>query len=39
MLIAGMAQRINAWLARVGGMFNRLCGGIIMTIGVMLPLL
>lgn len=39
MLIAGMAQRINAWLARVGGTFNRVCGGIIMIIGILLPLL
>ena len=39
MLIAGMAQRINAWLARMGGTFNRVCGGIIMVIGVLLPLL
>jgi len=38
MLIAGMAQRIHAWLARVGRSFNRVCGGIIAIIGVMLPL-
>ncbi|VTU28228.1 Homoserine/homoserine lactone efflux protein [Variovorax sp. PBS-H4] len=39
MLIAGMAQRINAWLARVGRTFNHVCGGIIVVIGVTLPLL
>jgi homoserine/homoserine lactone efflux protein len=38
MLIAGMAQRINAWLARVGRRFNQVCGAIIAAIGVMLPL-
>jgi homoserine/homoserine lactone efflux protein len=38
MLIAGMAQRINAWLARVGRIFNRVCGGIIGIIGMMLLL-
>ena len=39
MLIAGMAQRINAWLAHVGDTFNRVCGGFIVIIGVLLPLL
>lgn len=38
MLIAGMAQRINAWLARVGRRFNQVCGGMIAGIGAMLPL-
>jgi len=38
MLVAGMAQRINAWLARVGRRFNQVCGVVIATIGVMLPL-
>jgi homoserine/homoserine lactone efflux protein len=38
MLIAGMAQRINAWLARVGRSFNRVCGGILGIVGVMLLL-
>ena len=38
MLIAGMAQRINAWLARVGRRFNQVCGGTIAAIGAMLPL-
>jgi threonine/homoserine/homoserine lactone efflux protein len=37
MLIAGMSQRINAWLARVGRRFNHVCGGIIVMIGAMLP--
>ncbi|MBW8778366.1 MAG: LysE family translocator [Burkholderiales bacterium] len=39
MLIAGMAQKINAWMARVGRTFNRVCGGTIMIIGILLPLL
>ena len=39
MLIAGMAQSINAWLAHVGRTFNHVCGGTVMTIGVLLPLL
>jgi len=38
MLVAGMAQRINAWLVRVGRRFNQVCGVFIATIGVMLPL-
>lgn len=38
LFIAGMAQRINAWLARVGRRFNQVCGVVIATIGVMLPL-
>ena len=38
MLIAGLAQRINAWLARVGRRFNQVCGGIIAAIGALLPL-
>ena len=38
LLIVGMAQRINAWLARVGKQFNQVCGGLIVTIGTALPL-
>lgn len=37
-LVAGMAQRINAWLATAGRRFNQVCGVVIATIGVMLPL-
>jgi homoserine/homoserine lactone efflux protein len=39
MLIARMAQKINAWMAHAGGVFNRMCGAIIMIIGILLPLL
>jgi homoserine/homoserine lactone efflux protein len=38
MLIAGMAQRINAWQTRSGRRFNQACGGIIMLLGIVLPL-
>ena len=38
LLIVGMAQRINAWLARVGRRFNQVCGGLFMAIGAALPL-
>ena len=38
LLIVGMAQRINAWLARSGRRFNQACGGLFMAIGVILPL-
>lgn len=38
MLIAGMAQRVTAWLARAGRGFNHVCGAIIAAIGVLLPL-
>ena len=36
--IAGMAQQISPWLARVGKRFNQACGGIFVAIGVALPL-
>jgi len=38
LLIVGMAQRINAWLARTGRRFNQVCGGLFVTIGAGLPL-
>lgn len=38
LLVAGMAQRINAWFARTGRRFNQVCGVVIATIGVLLPL-
>jgi homoserine/homoserine lactone efflux protein len=36
--IASMAHRITPWLRRTGRRFNRVCGGVFMTIGVALPL-
>ena len=36
--IAGMAQQISPWLARVGKRFNQACGGIFVAIGVALPM-
>jgi homoserine/homoserine lactone efflux protein len=38
LMIVGTAQRIDAWLARVGQRFNHVCGGLIATIGAALPL-
>jgi threonine/homoserine/homoserine lactone efflux protein len=38
LLIVGMAQRIQAWLARTGKRFNQVCGGLFVTIGAALPL-
>jgi len=38
LVIVGMAQRINAWLARTGKRFNQVCGGLFVTIGAALPL-
>jgi homoserine/homoserine lactone efflux protein len=38
LMIVGMAQRINAWLVRVGKRFNQVCGGLIAAIGTALPL-
>jgi threonine/homoserine/homoserine lactone efflux protein len=37
-LIASVAHRISAWLARVGRAFNRACGGAFVAIGALLPL-
>ncbi|HMN20496.1 MAG TPA: LysE family transporter [Ottowia sp.] len=36
--IASLAQGISRWLARVGRGFNRVCGGIFIAIGALLPL-
>ena len=38
LLLATLAQRITGWLARVGRAFNRVCGGLFVGIGVLLPL-
>jgi threonine/homoserine/homoserine lactone efflux protein len=38
LLIASVAHRISAWLARVGRGFNRACGGVFVAIGALLPL-
>ena len=38
MFIASVAQRVSAWLARVGRGFNRACGGLFVAIGALLPL-
>jgi homoserine/homoserine lactone efflux protein len=38
LMIVGMAQRVNAWLARVGKRLNQVCGGVIAEIGAALPL-
>lgn len=37
-VLASLAQRITAWLARVGRLFNRACGGVFIAIGAVLPL-
>jgi threonine/homoserine/homoserine lactone efflux protein len=38
LLLASLAQRITGWLARVGRAFNRVCGGVFVAIGALLPL-
>jgi threonine/homoserine/homoserine lactone efflux protein len=38
LFIANMAHRISPWLKRVGKRFNQACGGVFITIGVVLPL-
>jgi threonine/homoserine/homoserine lactone efflux protein len=38
LLIAGTAQRITAWLARVGRRFNQVCGGLFIALGATLAL-
>ena len=38
LLIARLAHRISPWLQRVGRRFNQACGGLVMAIGVALPL-
>ena len=37
-LVASLAQRVTTWLARVGRTFNRVCGGVFIAIGALLPL-
>jgi homoserine/homoserine lactone efflux protein len=38
LFIASVAQRLGAWLSRVGRGFNRACGGVFIAIGALLPL-
>ena len=38
LLLASLAQRVTGWLARVGRTFNRVCGGLFVALGAMLPL-
>ncbi len=38
LIIASVAHRVSAWLARVGRAFNRTCGGVFVAIGALLPL-
>jgi len=37
-LFASAAQRIRPWLARAGRRFNRVCGGVFVAVGALLPL-
>jgi threonine/homoserine/homoserine lactone efflux protein len=37
LVLASLAQRITAWLARVGRTFNRVCGAVFIAIGALLP--
>ncbi|MCC6195432.1 MAG: LysE family transporter [Burkholderiales bacterium] len=37
-VLATLAQRITRWLERAGRAFNRVCGGIFVAIGALLPL-
>ena len=37
-VLASLAQRVTGWLARVGRTFNRVCGGLFVGIGALLPL-
>lgn len=37
-VLATLAQRITGWLERAGRSFNRVCGGIFVAIGALLPL-
>ena len=36
-VLATLAHRVTAWLSRVGRTFNRVCGGIFIAIGALLP--
>ena len=36
--LAILSQRVAGWLSRVGRAFNRVCGGIFVAIGALLPL-
>jgi homoserine/homoserine lactone efflux protein len=38
LVLASLAQRIAAWLARVGRTFNRVCGTVFIAIGALLPI-
>ncbi|HEY2976792.1 MAG TPA: LysE family transporter [Burkholderiaceae bacterium] len=38
LVIVGMAQHLNAWLARAGKRFNKVCGGLFVSIGATLSL-
>ena len=37
LVLASLAQRIAAWLARVGRTFNRICGAVFVALGALLP--
>ena len=37
LVLASLAQRITAWLARVGRTFNKVCGTLFIAIGALLP--
>jgi threonine/homoserine/homoserine lactone efflux protein len=37
LVLASLAHRIAAWLARVGRAFNRTCAVVFIAIGVLLP--
>ncbi len=38
MLLALLAQRVRAWLERLGRTFNRICGGLFVAMGIALPM-
>ena len=38
LFLAILSQRVAGWLSRVGRTFNRVCGGIFVAIGALLPL-
>jgi len=37
LVLASLAHRIAAWLARVGHTFNRVCGAVFVALGALLP--